>query len=546
MPEPATRKSAGYSALRWLAAGLMVLACLPHAWAQAPGTPTSGPEAMTPPPWQVDSLSQTSPYTLDPGYVGGLFGVDRFAGPNNADYQGRVAVRTPTGDTITAGLVPAFGSGNPGNGLWNVGLVRYNPAGQRVAWSNPGVHGHFGDNYVIYPGSTAPRYQYVRDIKYIDGFIYVMADYQGDSGTGRQDVHILIFSETGAFIDDWYAFGFFENSNQDHYGGTLTGVRTNGLTDALVAVATAYGPSGPAIVARRFLIQQSGGLIVDTGFGSSGHRSYVTPGSLCLPTAQPCRTLARAAVVSTGYLLPGVSPVYIVGSVNYDGADNWDALLLKISGTTGDPVTAFSGDGWRVVWFDQPKSDLGDFGVGLSVFRESLGGGNYRTEIHLAAQVDRRCFQGIGVAKLDDAGSYISGFGNVEGKFVFGGYGGTGGLCPNIGSLADVAIDMALGNGRLGIAGWETYKDFEGVVHSNPMLAVVDALDGQVIGLDDYPVARADGTRWGEGQLFSVVGRSDGSFTVAGHARDASTTNQLMYVTGRLADTDTIFADDFD
>lgn len=493
--------------------------------------------------WPPDVILGTTPWIPDPAYLDGVYGVDRFAGPNNADYQGRAAVRLPNGDTVTVGLVAHPGNGNPANGLWNIGLVRYNAAGQRVAWSNPGAYGYFGNQYIAYPFSTTPFYQYVRDIKYLNGYLYVLADYQNQStgGPAGQDVHVLVFNQSGAFVDDWFAFGWFDNPGNAHYGATLVPLSD----DRLMAVATSYGAGGPFVVARKFIVNPSGALTSDTSFGNAGRAEYAAPDDLCLPAARPCRAVARAAVIAGGLLQVGVTPsVYVVGSVNYDGTDNWDAFVLNFSGTSGAAINSFHDDGWREVFFDQADSDFADLGVGLSVVRSlGAGGGTIQTRLYVAAEVDRRCFGGIGVAKLDGAGDYVTAFG-MGGKAVFGGSGAS--ICPSFGARADVPHDMARNGNRLGIAGWGTSINLGGTAATTPMLAIVDTETGDVEDLARHPVERPDGTRWGDGQLFGIVGSTDGSFSVAGHARDASTTNRLMFVTGRFVGDDTIFADGFD
>jgi hypothetical protein len=495
------------------------------------------PADAAPAPWAPAAVMGTSPYILDPSFQDGVYSVDLFGGSANSDYQARVTVRLANGNTVTAGLVPPFNSGNPVSGLWNIGLVLHNSAGNRVQWPNPGSYGFLSNNYVIFPNSADARYQYIRDIKAINGYLYVFADLQHDTpAAGRQDSFILIFREDGSYINTMSAFGLFDD--RDHFGATLAQ-----LTDTtLIAAATAYDSIGPIIRVTKFDIQGSGLLLRDEDFGDAGYGTYFAD-ALC--AAHPCAAVARAAKVAEGVPIAGVPSVYIVGSVNYDGGEDWDALVLNISGTSGIPVTSFSSDGWQRIAFDDDEGGLTDYGAGLAAVRSLvLPGPSFRTDLYLVAEIDRRCHNGIGVAKLDGTGALVSAFG-TGGKTVFGGQGNAP-FCFGPGNNSDVPVDMVRNGDRLGIVGFGFTSIVSGASRVDPMLAVVNTATGAVMDIARHPVERPDGSRWGDGQLFGVTGAADGTFTVAGHARDASTTNRLMYVTGRFAGDDTIFANGFE
>lgn len=532
-PSPSVAEAA--RARAWAQGACLLGFIVSGASAQTPVTDAGDPSAS---PWTPDVIQAIEPYA-------GPLGLDHFAGPNNADQMGRVTAALSNGDRVVVGLVPKYGGLNPANGLWNIGFVRYNPAGQRVAWPSPDDHGFFGGQYMVHPNLDQPSYLYLRDVQVRNGWIYVLADVQQQTqvGLGRQDVRILQMREDGSAFTEWPVFGYPAANGpdqEDFYGAQMAFVSNN----RMIVGATAWDDIGPYPVATRLEVLGNGAVSLDNGWGSpyggSGSFNriirYYPPASYCAAGTQ-CNATVGYTVNQVGFATQ--DDFYLGGSRQWDG-DNWDAFALKISSLDGSTKLEFSDDGWSSVQFDQPDSpftDSSDYGRGLYV---------YQDDVYLAAEVDRGCHPGFGLAKLNGAtGEYVTGFGS-GGVVVYGGVSYDDPGCGNLGD-DDIPFAMSATGGRLGIVGYSHWTDQGGTEFYDPRLTVINAVDGSLIHSARHPVKRPDGSRLGDAVLYSVYGgpSPDSPFTVAGDGRDASAGNTLSFLSGRLG-LDSIFANGFD
>lgn len=496
-------------------------------------------------PWVPQEIEQG--YVLDPTFAGGKFkavGLNALGAPNpNADFAGRVTALLSDGDTVVAGLTPPFGENNQGNGLWNLGLVRFGADGGQKPWPNPGSYGNGWNVTVIYPGSATSRIQYVRDVKVWNGFIYVLADYQTEAaGLGRQDVRTYVFREDGSYVHDLGAFGYglSDQDIEDFYGTALVPINA----DRMMMVATAYNSVGPYAVVNRQTIQHGGAaegtLGWDTSWGDpyAGSalnrikRYYGSDGNCFQPSDCPT---AEYAFKPVGF---DFEDFYIAGSMQDGEEGDWDVYVLKISSQDGATKPEFGLNGWVYAAFDEPGSNKKDLARGLYV---------YRDDVYLAASVERQCHPGIGMMKLNGAtGDYVAAFGN-NGKIVFGGQGSSP-LCLGLVD-DDVPFAISATPNRIGVAGYHAFNGGigGGATVYNPMLAVVDATSGQVLDLDSHPVVGDSGNRIGDAVLYDLFGGNGVSFTVAGDARYASVGNRVNFLSGRFVPVsgDRIFADGF-
>lgn len=497
-------------------------------------------------PWLPEVIEGGDSYQLDPGFAGGDFGFDHFAGSNANDYIGVRSIRLDDGTIITGGLVPSWTGGDPANGLWNLGLVHYAADGTRLAWTNPGQYGFFANNYVVYPNLDAPYFQYLRDMAVVNGLLYVLVDEQkqAQAGLGRQDSRIVVFRLDGSYHSQYPVFGAADVAsldNVDFYGGRIVPINAT----RVIVTATAYDTLGGYLAIDRLAILPNGALDLDTAWGEGygGPNSfsrvinYYAPDYFCEPGPARCAMDAYYAVNPNN----GFDDFYVAGSKQYDG-DDWDAWVAKISSQDGALKTEFGNDdGWKVVNFDNASSDFDDRAAGLHVQGDA--------EIYVTAAVSQKCHPGIGVAKLDGNGSLVASFG-VNGRMVFGGQGDAP-FCYS-GVQNDVPTDMARNGTRLGIVGYRANRIFDGdPISYNPMFGAVSTSNGALMSFDTYSVRRPDGTRRGDAILYSVFGgfsNDEARFTVGGNGRDTTMGNTLSYVTGRLmpASFDRIFADDFD
>lgn len=494
-------------------------------------------------PWSGEFIEAIDAYVPSPSFNGGRLGLDHFAAPNSADISGGVAAELPPfGDVVVAGLI----NRNTATGLWNLGLVHYTTSGTRFFWANP-ANGYFGNQYAVHPASSTPTYQYIRDIKVLNGIIHVMVDeqVQSQSGLGRQNVRIVSFKSDGSLLSDVGVFGYSTTTDpNDFYGAQMVPISST----RMIVTALTYDNIGPYLSVSRMTINGAGALVQDNSWGEPYGAGcgvgicpplnylvrYYSPSSQC--SSPPCNAIPGYAAKAVGMT---TTDFYVAGSVQWNGND-WDTFVLKISSDTGLVKPEFNSTGWSTYRFDQPNSSFEDRAAGLYV---------YQNEIYLAAQVAQKCHAGIGMAKINGANAaLITAFGGT-GKTVFGGQGDAP-FCFT-GSYVDKPYAITATGGRIGIVGHQTNTNLIGGGYTvDPMLAVVDAVGGAVLDIARHPIRRADGSRMGDGVFYSVYGGPSPTspFTAAGAGRDASAGNTLSYLTGRFIpiSADRIFANGFD
>lgn len=278
-------------------------------------------EATTVAPWSPEAVDgSVQPYVPDPSFNQGHLGLDHFAAPNGADEVGGPTAQLTNGDTLVAGLVPNYGATgtcNDGVTLCNIGLVHYNAAGARVAWSNPGDIGHFGNQYVVYPG-TGGLYQFIRDVKVRAGYIDVLVDEidSSHSGLGREDVRIVTFREDGSYLAQWPVFGkagAADEDIEDFYGAQMVQINAG----RMIVAATGYDDIGPYVAVTRVVILGNGALSQDTDWAIptaepeasirssvTTRRDLIAPIRSTRPAMQPlrtprCRSASRRRLIST-------------------------------------------------------------------------------------------------------------------------------------------------------------------------------------------------------------------------------------------------------
>lgn len=536
-PAPAQRFRARVVAGALLCLALFSTSVLGAAESEPRSTPR--PEM----PWLPTVIQALDPYVPDPSLFGGRLALDHFASGNSADFAGWISAPLSNGDIVTVGLVSAWGSGNSSSGLRNLGLVHYNAVGQRVAWTNAGSYGFNGNEYLVYPNVDPPQYQYLRDVKVANGWIYILVDVQqqAQSGLGRQDVRVVQVREDGSSFTSWPTFGYSFDAqldDADFYGAQMVLMSPT----MMIVAATGYDIFAGYVAVTRLLIQSNGVVTEDPEFGYpyGGDTSldyvrfYGAPADYCA-AGNHCTLTASFAMKPVGV---DSDDFYVAGSRRWDG-DDWDPYAVKISSITGHTKPEFTPDGFSSAPFDQPNSSFADYAQGLYV---------YQDEVYIGVQVDRGCHPGIGVAKLNGAtGDYITSFGD-GGQIVFGGRTRDDPDCFNPPD-DDIPLSLSATGGRLGIAGYSHWTDQGDAEHFDPMLAVVDAATGSVMSFRSYPALRADGSRLGDAILGSIFGGPSPTspFTVGGQGRDASAGNTLSFMTGRFipASADRIFASNF-
>ncbi|HVT33062.1 MAG TPA: hypothetical protein VHE32_10460 [Rhodanobacteraceae bacterium] len=495
-------------------------------------------------PWVVDG----STYIPDPGYNSGLYGADAFAGSESYSYRAKKLVRLDNGDIIVAAIVPA-GSGSNGNAV-NLGLVRYDAAGHRVAWTNPPpLNAFFGDQYIVYPNVNDANNQDtvsdVKDMRRIGDRIFILIDHPF-AGTADMDARVLVFGTDGHFIST----NSITTTTAAEYGGGIA-VASNLMLPETITLAYA----GTTVVAdgterptyRRFTVEADGSLSPLTDI------VYVTAGNYCDST-HDCELHGIAA---GGSPIGAPTRYYLVGGRQYLG-DDWDYLVFAVL-PSGAPATSFSGDGAEFYAFDDGGND---HDVANTVYASR---GILDDSVYLAGEVARDCKPGVGVVKIDGDGNRVGDFGS-GGETIVGGSttaAPTCGIQSALGSArADYALASTLDSGKLAIVGLNVYGPGVLCPVGNPCpednvdgeLVVLDSASGAVDSFRGYAFSDAPGgPRTRHTGLWGIVGDGAGKFTAAGDARyfqnaPGDPAGPMQVATIRLMNGggDSIFADGFD
>ncbi len=501
-------------------------------------------------------------YGLDPGFNNGSFFLDRFAGPSSANYRGRKLARLPNGDVVVVGLVPPYNQPDQPDGHFNIGLVRYNSAGQRLAWPWNSPYGNFGNQYLIYPGSQTsgqltPRFTDVKDVKAIGNRLYVMADHT-PAGASR-DVQLLIFSTDDA--EGGRFFGHFDlfTSPFNEDGGALAVLSSTivGGSDKLLAAATVFGGSGNYISLKRFNIGGAPTFEGDTTFGSSGTsiaflRQDAGGCTTFVATAGACPVIVRS--LATGFRgFTGYGPIYVGAERQYSpttGTSNdWDAAIVKFSSNGvlqsdfGAGTGAGGGGGFAFVQFDRGTKEDRNRGIAVRTLGLGIRTSPYHDEIYAVASVAQACSAGTGVGKLDDDGHYVTSFGS-DGKIRFGGWDDPNDAqaCAVYHATAPYAV--ARDGATLAIAG-QGDADLGFDFMPSAAVSFIDADTGNLAQRFTSAIKPPWATFASSSALYGIVANGDGSFSVTGDARDGSTGDTLMFATARIG-RDLIFANGFD
>lgn len=496
----------------------------------------------------------------DPGYNNGLVGPDAFAGSFSRNYHGR-KLAMQDGNTIVAGIVPAL-SGD----LGALGLVRYDANGTRLAWSNPGTNGHYGNQYVVLPNGTFNRITDVRDISVFGSRIFVLveteryvlsADPINNPGIffNGYGVDVVVFGTDGSFK----AASVVDTDNSDIENRTAWGsgivLYDNGqiptVTTLMYAGRKKIGDvERPAI--RRFTVEASGSL---TAAYAIQHPTF---GSEC-PAGTHCSVFGIALGGRTTFTSP--PRIYLVGSrfvvcsgICYRG---WQTIVMRID-SNAQPVDSFSGDGLNFVQHargSRGRAIVVDGGFG------ALGG---EDEIYIASEVDRDCAMGVQVAKYGQDGADVLEFGDFMGTR----YGGSDlgspqcALQHQLGSVRDsYPTGIALSGDVVAVSGYAVGGS--GLLCQPGQTCAEDRVDGEagVLRMSDgallshqrYPfTATRGGPRQRHSAYGDIAGAGDGEFMLAGEVRyvetesDPNLRSKTQFATVRIEPSPLLFSNGFE
>lgn len=519
----------GYARTFRLSAGtfllLLVMPPLSRAQNSNNGYDANANSAVSP-----SAMGAAAPYFADPGFNGGFYKVD-FTEKFSAAV-GRKIARLSNGDVIVAGVTSAFlGVASP---PYNLGLVRYNSSGQRVAWTNPGSFGFINNNYVIYPNSNDPNnalaVKEVVDIKVVEDRLFVLVDHRIPS-SGDINSSIYVFRTDGSILRSQVVLG----SSFSEYSGAMIISESNTVPPITSIVVTASTFNG---VWRPTLIR---GIINADSSITFGAPTFPNPGNYC-PTNRGCilRDIARSERTD------GSGPTfYLAGTRQSNIPDNgaWDFLVMKIS-AIGLPVTSFGGSGVTTVAFDDGPTKYDDANS-IAVKTNGIGLAQH-DQIYVSGFVNRVCNDGVGVAKLKDDGSLDTSFGiSVTGKLIVGGGSPSAGVTcaqlPPPAILATYGTGIALSGDKLAIAGYTTMSPGG---ESDSRVAVIDTVTGNIDSFQPYVFnSTVSGARLGQSAFWGIAESGNGTFTMSGTVQQTGSVQQ--YGTLRVRG-DRIFANGFE
>lgn len=444
--------------------------------------------------------------------VGGAngYGLDQFGGASSGVYRARAAARLANGDVVVVGEV----QGNSVSAVRNLGMVKFNRRGQRVAWTAvPSQFAHFS-SYILFPGTDAwggtRTVLDVVDVKVRGSDIYVLITL-GEGG--RFFPGIIRWGDNGSSRGWW-------SSAPD--GGTVRS-----------AIAMDIEGSNMIVLGRR----SNETTTLDGGFWTSRWTINADGGlSLGATTtflAGDRRVPSAVAFSRYGLATIALSPAYYVAYTYNNGSTSTSQhrpCVTRIrSNNTLDPD--FGAAGISCFPFAEGGNSV-DLAAGLHTRGFlSLPGPTATEHLYLTADVDRNLARGIGVIKLRN--------GVADTSFGSGGrrlYGGCASLNPSVGEGCGFTVGPIQNphSAHLPFRG-ALFADSSGVYVAGrtfrPSIAVGEPPSRRPVFMhvDDGNGALRSLQTFGtypNSQFTALVPRPGTSeFTVVGHASDADTTD---------------------
>lgn len=344
--------------------------------------------------------------------VGGAdgFGLDQFSGSSSGTYRGRAAARLSNGEVVVVGEIEGGGIA----GERNLGIVKYNRRGQRVAWPDvEPMHALYQNQYIRFPGNdtwTSNRDVIaVHDVAIHNDNLYTLITF---SESGLRRAAIIRFTSTGAPGGWWYMAPDSEPVRDavamDVYGPHMIvlGRRTINV-----------GDSGGGYWTARITIDGNGSLAVGT-----------------VSTFQAGATMTPADVAfARSTVIPATRPAYYVlaSSRTLNGGNS--VTTVRLSRVDGlDQEEIITGTVTATSW------GMHDWAIGLHSHMETyFTGAGYATRDVLYASAIRNQSPADGIA----VARYVDGV--PDGTFgvrFYGGCSGTAGAgCSGVAALPPTA-----------------------------------------------------------------------------------------------------------
>lgn len=458
---------------------------------------------------------------------------DAFAGSVTGQYQARAAARLSDGTVVVVGNILGSGAST----VKNLGIVRYNSRGQRLAWPNAGAaFGHFANQYLRFPGTDAwgdTRDVFdVHDVKVRGSNIYALITMTDDAPGGGFHPAIIWFRDNGSFGGWWFV--------TPDGASVRDAVAMDILGDSMIVLGrrslTTTSTTDGGFWTSRWTINSDGAL-------SLGAITNFLTGPGIVPADIAFRRVGNLIIIGGG------SPSYYVAytrNLGTTATSDHDSCLARVN-SSNVLDTTFSSDGIECRFFDDGGNDIDQAVAVHTRGWTTIGpGGSLQNHesMYLLTNVEREFTNGTGIHNFTD-GVQDSNFG-PGGRRLYGGC-GTGSIgegCSSIPALfwnsAHIprAIYTTASPEGVYITGHRVGGTRPSDPVTRPMFMDISAISGTLRSIDVL------GTKPNSVFTDLVPRGSTGEFTVVGWGSSDETSTSRVFISGHLIrKSDLIFYD---
>jgi hypothetical protein len=426
------------------------------------------------------SAQTPGPWIGAPSFAGGQIAADAHAlnlQAANQESLGVAIARLDATTTVQAALMK-HPTGGQTNGLWNLGLLRFNSTtGVRETWPDTSAFQWGNNQYRVWPNQPDASVLRIKRVVVAQNHIFVLLDWRASD---RQETRIVVFSTQGLLSNVYEPLGDFAGT--ERWAGDMqvysTGTAGPGGGTQLVVVGAVVTPASGARTPlfRRYQIEASGDLVDRTGVVVMTN-NWCDQGARCQPE--------RLAFGSRGFL--STPAIYVVGRVFHGANFVEQGLSIGKLDANGLPDPAWNSANLFLLFDARTIGPGAVLPMGIAVRTTGFGlvGSPYVDQVTVAANVQRNCGWGVRVWRSDNST-------NMNGTGVlFGGSDATGIACSIASSAASFfPRSMVRDDQRLIIAG---RRDPGGLVIAGQ--PVFDAFIAQ-IDTASMTVQRQDTLTW--------------------------------------------------
>lgn len=448
---------------------------------------------------------------------------------DQADKQGRKALRMSNGDVLTVALVPKYNATEtpPSSIGWNIGMVRYSPEGVARIWDKAAAGFLTPSRQAfLFPNSdeynSNGSFTEINDVLEYNGWIWVLVTRR--AGPANLDVRVVRFS----LNDSRWRWDTILATTANENGVGFNIYKDGGVDKLTVVLRRDSGPGEWETWMAGYIVNSNASLTLDTAFGVNGVKDATWCAS-CLPRAIAPSTTA------------GV--LYVVGD-HYRATSPYDRqVYVTKHDKRGYRYSSFADDGIKTFGFDVWGGDLGDYARGIVVDRST-------NSMFVLARVNTECnTQSVGIAKLDRTTGALDTSFSSTGKTVK--YGGKmdpdSTTCDLLQSY--VAQGITINGNRIAVVGSsfnETLFLGAKLRVGGPSLYIVDKDSGTFANNYAFKPASAnlplDGA---DSEYASVAPSGSDGFYLVGTVKIGNNHKNRKVVTSRMR-ADRIFADGLD